>query len=95
MLLNVSTEIEAGNLAAELEKIERAVGGKSTTDTAVIHTQHITMCVCVSFLEGEKLRFLTPEELWEWRKARGDTERIASGQVLPLIKYYNTMMYLI
>lgn len=36
VLLNVWTEIEAGNLAVELEQIERTVGGKSQTSRALI-----------------------------------------------------------
>ena len=49
-MLNVWTEIEPGNLAVESEKIEWAVGGKSPTNTAVIHTRSIT----VYLLEEER-----------------------------------------
>lgn len=59
MLLNVRTEIEMGNLAAELEKMERTVGGKSQTCTAVkrhasLHTLWIP----------EKEGSITPEDVW-------------------------------
>lgn len=59
VLLNVRTEIEMGNLAAELEKMERTVGGKSQTCTTLKH--HASLH---TFWIPEKEGSITPEDVW-------------------------------